>query len=116
MLQACPGVITPLGNTVCSNWASGLINCGTITNLSGTATVAYKSWCSGGPCSNSHQRRPTRGQSTPWCEDWDAVWVPCRAAGFKQVGVGAIRYPWTGGKGFHRVYDPEDLFVATLFC
>jgi hypothetical protein len=116
------GVVVPLGNRVCRNVAEGLVACGTITNLSGTAVVAYKSWCKGRVCGNSDQRRLTRGQSTPWYEDWDAVWVPCRAVGFKQVAGGTARYPWTGsggrpgGVGAHRVYDPEDLFVTGVFC
>lgn len=93
-----------------------------ITNLSSTAIVAYKSWCDGnnGPCSNSHQRRLTRGQTTPWYEDWDAVWVPCRAYGYKTIA--GVSGAWTGaggrlgGEGAHKVRDPEDLTVVTVSC
>ncbi|TXK41266.1 hypothetical protein [Nonomuraea sp. C10] len=122
------GLITTSGahadDTVCATVAQSLAGCGGVTNLSGTAVVAYKSWCDGnnGPCGNSHQRRLTRGQVTPWFEDWDAVWVPCRAVGYKTVGGGAVQYPWTGGAGrpggvgAHKIRDPEHLVITGVFC
>ncbi|MFC7384881.1 hypothetical protein [Sphaerisporangium rhizosphaerae] len=112
------------GDHTCGSVASAAISCGGVTNLSGTAVVAYMSWCDGnnGPCSSSHQRRLTRGQSTPWYEDWDAVWVPCRAVGYKTIGDGVVQYPWTGaagrggGIGAHKISDPEHLYVTGVFC
>lgn len=85
-----------------------------MTNLSGTAIVAYMSYCANGPCSDSHQRRLTRGQSTPWYEDWDGAWVPCRAVGVKSVAAGNI--PWSGGAGHHKVHGHEQLVVTGVFC
>jgi hypothetical protein len=108
-------VVQPLSDRICPTVSDSLNRCGGVQNLSGTAIVAYKSWCDGAPCSSSHQRRLLRGAATPWYEDWDAVWVPCRAAGYKDI-AGLGRYPWAGGSGYHRVRDPEHLVVTTVFC
>lgn len=101
------------GDRTC-NAVEAPVLCGGVTNLSSTAIVAYKSYCGSGPCSNSHQRRLTRGQSTPSGEDWDGAWVPCRAVGYKAIGLGS--FPWSGGAGHHKVTDPEQLVVTGVFC
>lgn len=101
----------------CHTVQEQIVRCGRIINASGTPIVAYMSRIGDRtPHPESHQRRLLRGQGTPANEDWDLVWLPCRAAGVRNIAATGANIPWTGGGGFHDVRDPETLTIVTTFC
>lgn len=94
--------------------------CGTVLNKSGHDIWAIRTFDSNGPKPGTEWRRLKPGQKTPKDQDWDGVYVKCKAKGTLSTWT----FPgfwwdedWKGKAGWwYKIRTHQDIHVEKQYC